>query len=80
VAALAVARADWRTRRDEDRDVASFPSRAAMARVAELLFAALYPRRLGDYCGDAAADRIVDQRRALPLRLRRRGGARHAGS
>ncbi len=54
VAALRDARAAWRSRQDEARDVASFPSRAALERVVALLSAALYPRRLGQFRGGPA--------------------------
>lgn len=47
VSALRQQRADWRARRDPLRRVDSFPERAAMARIVELIAAALYPRRLG---------------------------------
>ncbi|MDR6788727.1 serine O-acetyltransferase [Sphingomonas sp. BE138] len=51
VAALRAARDDWRARHDEGRDPTSFPTRGAMERVVELLSAALYPRRLGQFRG-----------------------------
>lgn len=51
VNALRDARADWRSRRDEGRDTASFPSHWTLAIVVELLGGALYPRRLGRFRG-----------------------------
>lgn len=56
VAALRVARAAWRQRQDESRDVESFPSRDAVARIVETLATALYPRRLGGFRGTAEAE------------------------
>ncbi|MHA6721506.1 serine O-acetyltransferase EpsC [Sphingomonas sp. RS2018] len=55
VAALRTAREAWRARQDETRDVDSFPSRSAVARIVGLFAAALYPRRLGHF-GDSADD------------------------
>ncbi|WP_404366062.1 serine O-acetyltransferase EpsC [Sphingomonas sp. MMS24-J45] len=51
---LRQARDAWRSRQDEARDVASFPSRLALERVVGLLSAVLYPRRLGHFRGAAA--------------------------
>ncbi|MBJ6122827.1 serine O-acetyltransferase EpsC [Sphingomonas mollis] len=48
---LLAAQTDWRARQGEGRDVASFPSRAALERIVETLAAALYPRRLGHVRG-----------------------------
>ena len=56
VAALRTAREAWRTQRDETHDGDSFPSREAVARVVDALAAALYPRRLGRFRGDAAGE------------------------
>lgn len=56
VSALRAAREDWRTRQDEARDVASFPSRAALEQVVAHLSAALYPRRLGHFRGAPGAE------------------------
>ena len=56
IADLRAARGAWRTRQDEARDVASFPSRAALEQVVARLSAALYPRRLGHFHGLAAAE------------------------
>ena len=56
VSALRDARIAWRKRRDEAHDGDSFPSRGAVGRVVEALGAALYPRRLGRFRGDAAAE------------------------
>lgn len=53
VAALRVARDMWRARQDEALDVASFPSRNAIATIVGMLAAALYPRRLGRFRGVA---------------------------
>jgi serine O-acetyltransferase len=51
IADLHAARAEWRARQDEARDVESFPSRDALERVLGLLAAVLYPRRLGLFRG-----------------------------
>jgi serine O-acetyltransferase len=56
VAALRDARAAWRGRQDEGRDVDSFPSRDTLEDVVALLCAALYPRRLGRFRGAAAEE------------------------
>ncbi|HVF94319.1 MAG TPA: serine O-acetyltransferase EpsC [Sphingomonas sp.] len=56
VDALRAARTSWRERQDDTRRVDSFPTRRALERVVELLSAALYPRRLGDFRGDIAAE------------------------
>lgn len=56
VDALRAAREDWKARQDEARDVDSFPSRAAVSRIVAGLSAALYPRRLGRFGGDAAGE------------------------
>ena len=56
VAGLRQARASWRIRQDEGRDVASFPSRAALDEVVATLAAALYPRRIGRFRGSAAGE------------------------
>ena len=56
VASLREARAAWRARRDETRDVDRFPSRAGVARIVEQFAAALYPRRLGGFRGDDAKE------------------------
>ena len=53
VADLRTARDAWRSRQDEARDVASFPSRNALEQVVALLSATLYPRRLGHFRGSA---------------------------
>ncbi|MFW2851563.1 serine O-acetyltransferase EpsC [Sphingomonas sp. TX0543] len=53
VAALRIARDTWRARQDEALDVASFPSRNAIATIVDMLAAALYPRRLGRFRGVA---------------------------
>ncbi|GGB19186.1 serine O-acetyltransferase [Sphingomonas metalli] len=47
---LHTARAEWRGRQTGD-GIPSFPSRHGLARVVELLSAALYPRRLGQFRG-----------------------------
>lgn len=54
IADLRQARDAWRSRQDEARDVASFPSRLALERVIGLLSAVLYPRRLGHFRGAAS--------------------------
>ena len=60
LAPLRAARTAWRESRDEVRDVASFPSKAAIETAIEDLGAALFPRRLGLYTGDARdEDRFV---------------------
>ncbi|WP_341207999.1 serine O-acetyltransferase EpsC [uncultured Sphingomonas sp.] len=60
VAELRAARGAWRARHDDGRDTTSFPSRGALERVIELLSAALYPRRLGQFRGaPAEEDRFV---------------------
>ncbi|MCC2975180.1 serine O-acetyltransferase [Sphingomonas sp. PL-96] len=59
VEALGVSRRLWRTREGEARDVESFPSRRAVERDLELLFAALYPRRLGGLRGGSDEDAFV---------------------
>ncbi|MBB5726477.1 serine O-acetyltransferase [Sphingomonas endophytica] len=56
VAALRAARGAWRARHDDGRDTTSFPSRGALERVIELLAAALYPRRLGQFRGAPAEE------------------------
>ncbi|PZQ61942.1 MAG: serine acetyltransferase [Sphingomonas taxi] len=54
VEALRDARRDWRQRHDDGHDPASFPSLGALARVIDLLAAALFPRRLGQFRGAVA--------------------------
>ncbi len=56
VEALAAARSAWRVRKDENRDVDSFPSRAILAGILDVLFSAIYPRRLGSFRGTGAAE------------------------
>lgn len=56
VTSLSAARAAWRGRQDEGRDVESFPSQRAIAQIVETLAAALYPRRLGHFRGPRAAE------------------------
>ena len=56
VAELRAARGAWRARHDDGRDPTSFPSRGALERVIELLSAALYPRRLGQFRGAPAEE------------------------
>ncbi|WP_010215486.1 serine O-acetyltransferase EpsC [Sphingomonas sp. PAMC 26621] len=53
---LRAARAAWRARQDEARDVASFPSREGLEQVIGLLAATLYPRRLGHFRGAAGEE------------------------
>ncbi|SOB79516.1 serine O-acetyltransferase [Sphingomonas guangdongensis] len=54
VAALRASRDTWRAREGAGQDGASFPARAAVAGIVELLSAALYPRRLGRFGGSNA--------------------------
>ncbi|MEG8041016.1 serine acetyltransferase [Sphingomonas sp. LR60] len=56
VAELRDARKAWRARHDDGHDTTSFPSRGALERVIELLSAALYPRRLGQFRGAPAEE------------------------
>ncbi|WP_242183014.1 serine O-acetyltransferase EpsC [Sphingomonas sp. CARO-RG-8B-R24-01] len=56
VADLRTARAGWRARQEEARDVASFPSRTGLEQVVALLSSALYPRRLGHFRGSAVEE------------------------
>lgn len=65
IADLRHARAEWRSRQDEARDVESFPSRNALERIVSLLAAALYPRRLGHFRGVAAEEDIFVVARLL---------------
>lgn len=67
IADLGSARAEWRARQDEARDVESFPSRAALERVVSLLAAALYPRRLGYFRGPAVEEGLIEAIRAQPF-------------
>ncbi|WP_326525538.1 serine O-acetyltransferase EpsC [Sphingomonas sp.] len=53
---LREARAAWRARQDEARDVGSFPSRGAVAGIVATFAAALYPRRLGGLPTGAVED------------------------
>ena len=63
VASLRAARQAWRNQQDEARDVDSFPGRAAVRRIMDLLAGALYPRRLGGFRGaDAEEDTFVAAR------------------
>ncbi|MBB4153954.1 serine O-acetyltransferase [Sphingomonas jinjuensis] len=57
ISALRASRGAWRERQDPLRRVDSFPARAALGRIVDLLAAALYPRRLGGFRG---ADRDED--------------------
>ncbi|WP_093667029.1 serine O-acetyltransferase EpsC [Sphingomonas gellani] len=60
VQTLRTVRLEWRARREEGRDTASFPSRSQLAGVVELLAGALYPRRLGRFRGsDREEDAFV---------------------
>lgn len=56
VAALRAIRAAARARAGEGTAADAFPSREAVARVVEALAAALYPRRLGRFRGDATGE------------------------
>ncbi|MEH3047072.1 serine O-acetyltransferase EpsC [Sphingomonas adhaesiva] len=51
VESLRQARSDWRARHDAGRRPASFPVRGAVEAAVELVSAALYPRRLGQFRG-----------------------------
>lgn len=63
VTSLRAAREDWRTRLDEARDVASFPSTVGLEHAVALLSAAMYPRRLGGFRGtDGEEDDFVAAR------------------
>lgn len=62
VSALNAARTAWRARREEAHDGDSFPSREAVARMVDTLAAALYPRRLGRFRGEAAGARTRSSR------------------
>lgn len=77
VADLRAARAAWRARQDEARDVASFPSRDALERVVGLIAAVLYPRRLGHYRGTSAEEDgfVAASLRAALAALEREVGA-----
>jgi serine O-acetyltransferase len=56
LAALKEARLDWRRRRAVTGDPARFPSRVGLERIVEMLAAALYPRRLGQFRGEAGEE------------------------
>ena len=56
LASLKDARLDWRRRRAVPGDPVRFPSRSGLERIVEMLAAALYPRRLGQFRGDAAEE------------------------
>ncbi len=58
VDALAAARRASGVRKDEGRDIESFPSRGIVAGILDLLFAAIYPRRMGQFRGTAAAENV----------------------
>ena len=80
LASLRAARTAWRTARDEVRDVASFPSKAAIAVAVDDLGAALFPRRLGLYAGDVRdEDRFVAGRLTKALAVLEREIAHEIG-
>lgn len=56
VGELKAAREAWRAQRGEAHDGDNFPSRQAVAGIVDALAAALYPRRLGRFRGDAAGE------------------------
>ena len=56
VGGLRAVRDAWRAQRGDAHDGDTFPSRHAVSNIVDALAAALYPRRLGRFRGDAAAE------------------------